>query len=198
MPKATENLIESGVAPPQPAPGGNGQMAARHERRTRGAPDPNLKGDLMVEATKHITKKFTPPPPTRRGILAGAGLILAAGAVTAATVAESPDAELLAECEVFIQGEAEYVPRCADVDYECDARVTPAMQAEIDAFAAHSDAHHARGYWLANCRPNTVEGLRAKARAVLVYLTDDDKPQDMISSLERSVITDLAREGSVA
>jgi hypothetical protein len=83
----------------------------------------------MPEATEHTTKAPAAPPPTRRDMLAGVGLILAARAVTAATIAESPDAELLAECERFIQGEADYGRLCRAADFSSDETITPAMQA---------------------------------------------------------------------
>jgi hypothetical protein len=152
----------------------------------------------IPKATHDTTPTSTAPPPTRRGLLAGAGLILAAAAVTAATVAESPDAELLAECERFIQGEADYGRLCRAADFSSDETITPAKRAVIDAFNAHSEAHHARGYWLANCEPQTVAGIRAKARAALVYVGPNDPVHDMIGALERSVLVNLAGEGVTA
>jgi hypothetical protein len=83
----------------------------------------------IPKATHDTTPTSTAPPPTRRGLLAGAGLILAAAAVTAATVAESPDAELLAECERFIQGEADYGRLCRAADFSSDETITPAKRA---------------------------------------------------------------------
>jgi hypothetical protein len=72
------------------------------------------------------------------------------------------------------------------------------MEALEGEFAALADAHHANGFWIAEYSPKTLAGIRAKARAVLVYVGENDPTHDMIGALERSISFDLAGEGGVA
>ena len=133
----------------------------------------------MPKAIEHTTQTPTAPPPTRRGILAGAGVILAAGAVTAARATTAdPDAALIAACSALVGHEAE-LQRVVD---------TGAHFAFGTPECAHQEAEVARLCTVVDralkgveqTEPRTMAGLVAKAR-VMANLRDDTCVQDLAS-----------------
>jgi hypothetical protein len=121
----------------------------------------------------------------------GAGVPMAAGY-------KHSDAELFAACEQFARQEAEYCRLAIATDWPISAVRTPAMAALEKEFAALSEAHHANGFWIAEYSPKSLEGIRAKARAVLAYVGENDPTHDMIGALERSICFALAGDEGAA
>ena len=133
----------------------------------------------MTEATCNLSQASAAPPPTRRGILAGAGLILAAGGITAArATAANPDDALIAACSALIAHEAEMqrviltgahfafgTPECASHEAEV-ARLITAVDGALKG--------------VEQTAPRTMAGLVAKAR-VMANLRDEMWSQDLAS-----------------
>lgn len=98
-------------------------------------------------------------------------MALASGTAPAVEPPPSPDAELLAACEAFMVLErkagALYEPRCATIEEE-DARL-PGIEAAVEVIAAEQEPLLAR---MVALRPHTLEGARARARALA--LLDED------------------------
>jgi hypothetical protein len=119
-----------------------------------------------LHAFSHLSQASAAPPPTRRGILASAGLILAAGGITAATP-ENSDADLLALCarleplrrkinSMWTQGcgPRYWVPTSYIVDDEEREAVVVPLEDEESSLINEMLKHP----------PTTVEGIRGVMR----------------------------------
>ena len=133
----------------------------------------------MIEGTERITKAPNAPSPTRRAMLAGTGLILAAVGITAArATAANPDDALIAACSALVGHEAELQRVVATGEHfdfgtpECDRQ-----EAEVARLITVVDDALNE---VKQTEPRTMAGLVAKAR-VMANLRDEMWAQDHAS-----------------
>jgi hypothetical protein len=135
---------------------------------------------------------------TRREVFGASVAMLVVGAAEAGSAkAAELDGELLAACARFHWLEGEYGRLCRLTDWPLNHIMTPAEEALQARFDAIAEQQRELGERLAEAKPRTPEGLRAKARATLAYMNDDPSKDDenlsgMIGRLERSIIRDVA------
>ncbi len=128
---------------------------------------------------------------SRRALCSGGAglLLLTAPAASDAMPAPNPDAHLIAECARFIAFELEYKRLCPLADGD-----TPEHKAANDELDAVSNAQQALGEWIAEQRPQTLQGVAAMARAAMEYNRANVPPADMIGRMEEAIIRNLAGE----
>ncbi len=124
----------------------------------------------------------------RRGLLGGAGAVLAATAGTAAgTTAPGSDAELVRLCAIVVDGHAE-MDRYSD---QYEGNDPPHIAARIRVLV---DEGHRISKQVADMRAATLEGTKAKARAMLCYMGKTSDGDPLWSSHDELLAWSIARD----
>ena len=151
---------------------------------------PNLKSRPMTKANDTNTLKTAP---SRRAMLTGSGALLAgvtgflaaAAAPGAVQAAESPDAELLAATSKYFEAERLLDEKYGEEDIEYEDPLLTEISDSVET--------------IINARASTLEGHRARARAITFYhpsLIDTQRAQGgdeaMIAALLRDLVGEVA------
>jgi hypothetical protein len=150
---------------------------------------------LTLHAVGSVAQADAPAVATRRTLLAGlagAAATLAVIAPTAAGAASHPDAELIALCAEYAQNEATYARTCWSGD-DFDERWgnAEALAEASDEFQRACERRGPLGDAIINAAPVTIEGYRAKARAVAADFGGDFRPNGMGDAVMWSMVQDL-------